>query len=59
MPYLLLTTYYLLLTTYYLLLTTYYLLLTTYYQYPACPPWTDNNHTAYMPADVLILTEFR
>ena len=28
-------------------------------QYPACPPWTDNNHTAYVPADVLVLTEYR
>lgn len=28
-------------------------------QYPACPPWTDNNHTAYVPSDVLVLTEYR
>jgi len=28
-------------------------------QYPACPPWVDNNRTAYVPSDVLVLTEYR
>lgn len=27
-------------------------------QYPACPPWVDNNLTAYTPRDAILLTEF-
>jgi hypothetical protein len=27
-------------------------------QYPNCPPWVDNNRTAYFPRDAMLLTEF-
>ena len=26
-------------------------------QYPACPPWMDNNHTSYVPRDAVFMTE--
>lgn len=27
-------------------------------QYPACPPWVDNNRTAYVPRDAFLLSEY-
>ena len=27
-------------------------------QYPACPPWVDNNKTAYVPRDAFLLSEY-